>query len=83
MTNEHEDKHQQVNIHIDKKKFESPNPTTGTALYLLGGINTGFVLFKEVHGQGDDIQIKNDSTAITLKDGDHFYSAKDSLNPGQ
>ncbi len=83
MANEHDKQHQEVNIHIDKKKYESPTPTTGAALYLLGGVKPGFVLFKEIHGHGDDPVIKNDSTPVTLKDGDHFYSAKDELNPGQ
>ena len=83
MTKEHEENHPQVNIHIDKKKYESPNPTTGTALYILGSIKSGFILFKEVPAQGDDLLIKNDSTPVTLKNGDHFYSAKEELNPGR
>jgi hypothetical protein len=82
MTDEHGIK-DHVNIHIDKKKYESPNPTTGAKLYILGVIKTGFVLFKEIHGPGDDLLIKNDSADVLLKDGDHFYSAKDELNPGQ
>jgi hypothetical protein len=33
----HEHKHQ-VRIHIDQKPHESPNPTTGEALYKLGHV---------------------------------------------
>lgn len=74
--------HEEVNIIIDKKHKKSPNPTTGIALYHLGEIPDGYDLFKEIHGHGDDIFIPKDDKAITLKDGDHFYSAQSSLNPG-
>ena len=74
--------HSEVNIIIDKDHFRSPNPTTGAALYLLGKVKNGYDLFREVHGHGDDELIANDRTAIQLKDGDHFYSAPSTLNPG-
>jgi hypothetical protein len=76
------EKHE-VNITIDRKKYESPNPTTGHALYELGKIPAGFDLFKETHGSGDDELIKNDATPIELHDGDKFYAAQSTLNPGQ
>ena len=75
--------HSTVSIHIDKKEYKSPNPTTGAALYALGSVKPGFVLFKEIHGHGDDERIQNNGSAIELKNGDQFYSAKDELNPGQ
>ncbi len=71
-----------VSIIIDKKEHKSPNPTTGAALYVLGNVPAGFDLFEEVPGQGDDKLIKNDNSQIELKNGLHFYSAKQSLNPG-
>jgi hypothetical protein len=74
--------HQTVTIHIDKKTLTSPNPTTGAALYTLGTVPVGYDLFEEVPGPGDDILISNDSTSIELKNGSHFYTAKQSLNPG-
>jgi hypothetical protein len=74
--------HDEVTIHIDGKKYTSPNPTTGAALYTMGSVKTGFALFKEVHGHGDDLRITNDVTPVELKDGDHFYTSKDELNPG-
>ena len=72
----------EVTIHIDKTKYRSPNPTTGTALYLLGHVAAGYDLWLEVHGKGDDEMIANNATQVVLKDGDHFYTAQSSLNPG-
>lgn len=74
--------HDEVHIIIDKKEKTSPNPTTGAALYLLGTVPAGYDLFKEVHGKGDDEFIPNDGSPITLKAGDHFYTAQTTLNPG-
>ena len=75
--------HQEVSIIIDKKEHKSPNPTTGHALYVLGGIDSqNYDLFRETHGKGDDELIPDNGTSITLKDGDHFFSLKKKLNPG-
>ncbi len=72
----------EVTIIIDKKERKSPNPTTGTALYKLGEVASGYDLWKEVPGKGDDDLIPNDRTPISLKNGEHFYTAQSSLNPG-
>jgi hypothetical protein len=74
--------HETVHVFIDKEKVESPNPTTGLALYNLGSISAEYDLFREVHGHGDDELIPRDDSAVTLKNGDHFYSVQKSLNPG-
>jgi hypothetical protein len=74
--------HSEVTIHIDKTTHKSPNPTTGSAIYALGKVLAGFDLFEEVHGKGDDILIRNDETTIQITPGSHFYTAKQSLNPG-
>ena len=74
--------HEEVNIVIDKEHYRSPNPTTGAALYKLGKVKPGYDLFREVHGHGDDEKIPNDGTTIHLKNGDQFYSAQSTLNPG-
>lgn len=74
--------HAEVTIHIDKKTLKSPSPTTGAALYAIGQIPAGYDLWREIHGKGDDERIPHDATSIILKDGDHFYSAQSSLNPG-
>jgi hypothetical protein len=75
--------HETVTIHFGKVKKESPNPTTGEALYKLGGIDFNTLdLFRELHDKGDDELIPNDLTEIHLKNGDHFYSSQKHLNPG-
>ena len=74
--------HGEVNITIDKKHYKSPNPTTGAALYALGGVKPGYDLFRETHGQGDDELIPNNNSQMVLHDGDKFYSAQQTLNPG-
>lgn len=71
-----------ITIHIDKNQYKSPSPTTGAALYALGHVATGYDLWREVHGKGDDELIANNTTQVVLKNGDHFYTAQSSLNPG-
>jgi hypothetical protein len=72
-----------VTIHIDKKKYDSLDPTTGSALYALGGINAEeYELYEEVHGQGDDLLIPNDSTSVDVKNGMHFFTVKKHITPG-
>ena len=60
----------------------SPNPTTHAALYVLGKVQAGYELFKEVQGDHEDEAIPNDAGTIHLKEDQHFYSAQVTLNPG-
>ena len=62
-----------VRIHIDRKKYESPNPTTG-ALYLLGRVQAGHELYREEQGDQEDQPIHNGHETIHLKEDEHFYS---------
>ena len=48
---EHEDG-SKVKIFIDENAYHSPNPTTGAALYVLGSVQPGMELFREVAGDG-------------------------------
>lgn len=82
MENANQSHKKEVTIHIDKKEYKTETPTTGAALYQLGGIGADYNLFEEVPGQGDDKLIPNDTTPIDLKDGEHFYSAQKKLKPG-
>ena len=83
MANEKEE-HKEVSIIIDKKEKKSPTPTTGHALYVLGGVDPQtYDLFREVHGKGDDELIKDDNAKVELKNGEHFFSLKKKLNPGR
>jgi hypothetical protein len=78
----HEHKHN-VEIFIDKKRHESPTPTTGAALYVLGGVDPNkYDLYEEVHAKGDDKLIPNDGTRIDLENGEHFFTVQKKLNPG-
>jgi len=77
--NHHQDrdnKHK-VRIHIDRDEYESPNPTTGKALYALADIPKNRELFKSVTGDHEDIHILEDEQELRLRQDDHFYSQKE------
>ena len=81
--NEQGQSHEEVVIHIDKKEYHTPNPTTGAAFYTLAGINPdSYELYQEVPGHGDDKLVLNDGTELKLKNGEHFYSVQKNINPG-
>jgi len=69
----HEHKHH-VRIHIDQKPYESPNPTTGEALYKLGHVQPGFDLFREIKGDREDPIVENDDEPVHLREDEHFHS---------
>jgi hypothetical protein len=54
---EHEHTHE-VRIHIDEHKYESPNPTTGAALYTLGNVAAGLELYREVSGDKEEGRLR-------------------------
>lgn len=62
-----------VNIQLDGRHYEvDVTEMSGAQLKALGGIPSANLLFREVHGPGDDEQIQ-DSTVVHLHDGDRFY----------
>ena len=62
-----------INIQINQQHFQvDVEEVTGTQLKALGGVPADNLLFREVHGPGDDEQIQND-TVVELLNGDHFY----------
>ena len=65
-----------VRIHIDREAFESPDLTTGEALYELAQIAKHREIFLEVSGDHEDTPIPRDGTVIHMKKDDHFYSQK-------
>ncbi|MEA2875119.1 MAG: hypothetical protein QOF14_315 [Hyphomicrobiales bacterium] len=72
-----------ITIHIDKKQHKLASPTTGAALYQLGEVAAGYDLWREDRGKNpNDELIANDANPVVLKNGDHFYTAQSSLNPG-
>lgn len=64
----------EVRVHIDQRPLNSPNPTTGAALYMLGHVASDLALFKEVHGNREDRPLPNDGSQITLHGDEHFHS---------
>jgi hypothetical protein len=65
-----------VRIHIDRVAYESPNPTTGEALYALADIPKHEKLYREVEGHAEDEMIPRDETVVHLTADEHFYSQK-------
>jgi hypothetical protein len=63
-----------VRIHIDQKQYESPNPTTGEALYALGHVAADLEMYREVDGDREDRPIPNGPEMVHLKEDDHFHS---------
>jgi hypothetical protein len=73
--------HLPIKIHIDKQLRDAPKtPVTGAELKAIGAVKDGFDLFQKIPGKDDNL-IK-DADTIDLKNGDQFYSAPSSLNPG-
>lgn len=73
--------HPPIKIHIDKKLYTASKETmNGADLKILGEIKSDRDLFQKVPGK-DDLLIK-DPDSVQLKNGDQFYSAPSSLNPG-
>jgi Multiubiquitin len=65
-----------VRIRIDEERYESPNPTTGEALYRLGHVKHGLKLYREVRGDREDPAIENGPEIVHLKEDEHFHSGK-------
>lgn len=65
-----------VRIHINREVFETPNPTTGEALYRLADIPKQQDLYRVDEGNDEDDRVPRDETEIHLKKDDHFYSQK-------
>jgi hypothetical protein len=66
-----------VRVHIDRQPLESPNPTTGTALYTLGNVPPDRELFREVTGDREDDEVPRSETAVHLTEDEHFYSVRE------
>ena len=66
--------HPMVRIHIDQQRYESPNPTTGEALYQLGKVAAGLDLYRETGGNREDQPVWDASDEIHLREDEHFHS---------
>lgn len=65
-----------VRIHINREPYQSPDPITGGALYILGSIPAHERLYREVGGDKEDIFVPRDDVHIHLAKDEHFYSQK-------
>ena len=65
---------QLVRIHIDREPYDSPNPTTGKALYALAGVSEHEKLYRERSGDMEDTPILRDDQHVHLTQEEHFYS---------
>jgi hypothetical protein len=64
-----------VRVHIDQRAYQSPNPTTGEALYDLAEIRPEFQLYKEVEGDQEDQLVPRDRQEVHLHEDEHFHTA--------
>jgi hypothetical protein len=64
----------EVRVHIDQRPYISPTPTTGAALYELGHVASTFVLYREVEGDREDIQISREAVDVHLSEDEHLHS---------
>jgi len=74
LENETKKREHEIRVHIDRHPYESPNPTTGAALYSLGKVPAGFQLYREAKGDTEDEPIHNDGEKEHLTPDEHFYS---------
>lgn len=75
MSQEPSKTHQQIRIHIDEHALVSPERTTGVALYQVGEVKAGYLLFREVTGNHEDVPIPQDLSEVLLSEDEHFHSS--------
>jgi hypothetical protein len=78
---QHEHNQQHVQITIEHKHLESPTPTTGEALYRLGGVPEGSILVRESPGPNIDPIVPRGYEEIHLHAGEKFYFEPDKPQP--
>jgi hypothetical protein len=64
----------QARIHIDEHPYESPNPTTGEALYALSKVPVGLELYRELRGDREDATVPAGPEVVHLTEDEHFHS---------
>jgi hypothetical protein len=65
----------EVTITIDAMHHVSPTPTTGKALYALGGVQPEHTLYREKpESEREDPPVPLDDSEIHLHEGEKFYS---------
>ena len=75
MTENSNEVRKEVTITIDAHHHQSPTPTTGKALYALGGVQPNHTLYREKpNSQHEDPPVPDNDNEIHLHDGEKFYS---------
>jgi hypothetical protein len=75
MADHENESRKQVTIIIDAKHHDSTTPTTGKALYALGGVQPEHTLYREKPESGrEDPPILQDDSEIHLHEDEKFYS---------
>jgi Multiubiquitin len=69
------EKHE-VRVHIDEHPYHSPVPTDGDALYALGHVKPGLVLYREMTGDQEDRPVPQGMEHIHLTEDEHFHSGE-------
>ena len=76
MNDQHQHADLLIGVHIDREPYDSPDHTTGAALYALGSVAPHHDLFREVAGDAEDELIERNHRPVRLNQDEHFYSQK-------
>lgn len=72
----------EIPIMIDGRPYKAPKtPMTGAELKALAGVAADYDLWFETPGPADDQKLA-DGTPFPVRQGNHFYSAQRTINPG-
>lgn len=79
---DHDQRPHPIPIQIDGRPHKAPRtPMTGSELKALGGVAADYDLWFEAPGLGDDQKLV-DTAPFPVRQGNHFYSAPRTINPG-
>jgi len=72
----------EIPIMVDGRPYKaSKTPMTGAELKALAGVAADYDLWFETPGPADDEKLA-DGTPFSVRQGNHFYSAQRTINPG-
>jgi hypothetical protein len=81
-TTPHDQHPAEIPIMIDGRPYKAPKtPMTGKELKDLAGVAADYDLWFETPGPADDEKL-GDATPFPVRQGNHFYSAQRTINPG-
>jgi len=81
-TGSHDQHPAEIPIVIDTRPYKAPRtPMTGAELKTLAGVAADYDLWFETPGPADDQKL-SDGAPFAIRQGNHFYSAQRTINPG-